>query len=218
MEISRNSVLFLIILVAKLEGTPKPKKYRHAIGLAAHGDIDDIIEIDPVLYVQHYHALKRIVQDHPDKPDDLEDVCGEWLYGDAGVGKSYTAREENPDYYDKPANKWWDGYQGEDCVLIDDLDMVHAVLAHHLKRWADRYSFPAEMKGTTVQIRPKKIVVTSNYTIEQIFGNCGEACVKALKRRFRVRRILDWRLYMPEPKLLTEKVIIDESGSDSFID
>lgn len=172
-------------------GKSKHEKFLKMVQLVKDNKMDDVLEIDAVSYVQHYHAFKRIKQDHPQKLQDLQDVCGEWIYGPPGVGKSYTARLENPDLYDKPTNKWWDGYQGEAVVLIDDFDMVHHILGHHLKRWADRYSFPAEMKGTTVQIRPKKIVVTSNYSIEDVFTNDGDALVKALKRRFKERNMVE---------------------------
>lgn len=181
-------------------GAAKAKNYRAMAELAQANKIDEIMDIDPVSYVQHYHAYKRIAQDHPAPPNKLDDVCGEWLVGEPGVGKSFKAREDNPNYFDKAINKWWDGYQGEPVVILDDLDLVHHVLGHHLKRWADRYAFPAEQKGSTIQIRPQKIIVTSNYTIEEIFSQDGDVLVAALKRRFKTTRILDWKLGMPGPK------------------
>jgi hypothetical protein len=170
-------------------GNQKKANYQKMIDLAKNGELDKIAEVDPVCYVQHYHSFKRIIQDNPASIPDLGDVCGEWIYGETGIGKSRTARAENEDIYDKPCNKWWDGYRGEETVLIDDFDKNHVVLGHHLKRWGDRYSFPAEQKGTTVQIRPKKVVVTSNYSIEEIFVG-DEALIQALKRRYKERHLV----------------------------
>lgn len=172
-------------------GKKKAEKFRQIIDVTIKGDIDDVIEIDPVVYVQHYHGLKRIKQDHPDKLVNLDDVCGQWLWGEAGAGKSFLARKEcSRDLFLKGCNKWWDGYRNESMVLIDDFDRCHAQpLAHFLKIWADRYTFPAEQKGTTVQIRPHAIYVTSNYSIDDLFSY-DQALLKAIKRRFKERHII----------------------------
>jgi len=143
----------------------------------------NLMEIPADIRIRSYHTLKRIKQDHMVPPGDMEDTCGIWYFGVPGAGKSYKARQDYPGAYLKPCNKWWDGYQEHEYVLIDDFDKNHKVLGHHLKIWADRYAFIGESKGGSITIRPKKIVITSNYSIEEIFGE-DMTLVAALKRRF----------------------------------
>lgn len=81
-------------------------------------------------------------------------------------------------------NKWWDGYQGEDVVHIDEIDESHTVwIAPYLKKWADKWPFDAEVKGGALCLRPKLVVVTSNYKIEDM--GFKDADLPAILRRFR---------------------------------
>ena len=122
-------------------------------------------------------------------PDVLERDCW-WIHGPAGAGKSYACRVAFPGLYCKPQNKWWDGYNGETAVLLDDFDKTGACLAHYMKIWADGYSFNAEIKGGMVRPRYETLLVTSNYLPEDIFKDDEELCA-AIRRRFKVIMLED---------------------------
>lgn len=186
-------------------------KYQTAWHYAKNGDIENI---DPALRLKHYNALRKIQQDYMKPAEHLDKTCGEWYYGPPNSGKTHKAFIENPEAYDKPCNKWWDGYQGQEVVVIDDFDLNHKCLGHHLKRWADRFSFACEQKGTTLQVRPKKIIVTSNYTIEQIFAG-DEVLIAALKRRFQVTHFLEREYWNTVKKIETNDFFGDDDDSFS---
>lgn len=149
---------------------------------------EDLVTLDDQIFVQHYNAVKAIRKDHMRRPNDLHWVCGQtpnvWLYGKSGCGKSRKAREDFPDAYNKMCNKWWDGYQGEKVIIIDDFDKAHSVLGHHIKIWADRYCFVSEDKGGAMTIRPQVVVVTSNWSPQEIWQD--EQTLEPILRRFKV--------------------------------
>lgn len=160
-------------------GKATKAKYERAFKHAKNGELD---EIDADLRIKHYRTFKQIAIDYANNIPPLETTAGIWIYGESGIGKSRYAREKYPDSYVKNCNKWWDGYQNEDYVIIDDLDDSHSCLGHYLKRWADHYAFTAETKGGSLYIRPQKIIVTTQYRIEEIFKD--GPTVQALTRRF----------------------------------
>lgn len=160
------------------------RDYAAIVAACKKGDLESLP--DDTFFL-HYGTAKRIKTDFAKPPPNLDDCCGVWFVGPPGGGKSFMARARcsADDLYLKPANKWWDSYQGQEFVLIDDFDHNHKCLGHHLKIWADRYAFPAEQKGSTIQVRPSVIMVTSNYSIDDIFHEDAALAV-AIKRRFKV--------------------------------
>lgn len=163
------------------------EKWEAAKVAAQEGRIEDI---PSDLFIQYYSTFRRIEKDFMRPPEDLDGVCGVWIHGKSGIGKSRYARYHYPDFYDKPLNKWWDGYQQQENVILDDIDPNYHMLAHYLKRWMDRYSFTCEVKGGAMSIRPKRIVVTSQYSIEECFPE--PAAAEAIRRRCQV-------IYLPFP-------------------
>lgn len=163
--------------------------YEDTLAKAKAGRIDDII---PKHQIIHYKTIKQIAHDNKPMPKDLTwgetgITPNEWIWGPTRTGKSFTARAENPGAYMKMNNKWWDRYNGQKVVIIEDLGQSHEYLGDHLKIWADVYAFPAEIKNSGDLIRPEKIVVTSNYSIQELFPDPN--IHEPLLKRFRVRHL-----------------------------
>ena len=98
------------------------------------------------------------------------------------IGKSTLARAEcSGSYYLKEANKWWDDYNYEDTVIIEDLSpsIIGAELARLLLQWCDVYVTKAEIKGGSITIRPTTVIITSNFTITECFAQWNSSSMSA---------------------------------------
>lgn len=166
----------------KRSGEATKETFRKCIRLAEAGDFGRLKRKHAALYSRYYRTWLAMHKDHGPRPKDCAEVTGVWIYGPSGSGKSHYAREHYPDFYDKACNKWFDNYQNEPNILIDDLDKNHHVLAHHIKRWADKYAFSGENKGGQINLRPQNVVVTSQYRINDIWEDVETR--DAINRRF----------------------------------
>lgn len=151
----------------KRKGELEIERWEAAKKAAIAGDFD---AVPADIYIRHYTNVKKIATEHQKLPDNLDEPCGYWIYGPSGTGKTTKVNQLAPTAYLKNCNKWWDGYDGQDDVIIEDFDKVHVKLAHYLKIWADWKAFSAETKGGHINIRPKRIIVTSNYHPRDIWN------------------------------------------------
>lgn len=85
--------------------------------MAKKGDLEGI---PADIYIRHYGTLKRIALDNL-RPVAIDREC-QLFVGPTGTGKSRRAwAEAGMDAYIKnPNTKWWDGYKGQDHVIIDE--------------------------------------------------------------------------------------------------
>jgi len=161
------------------KGAMERARYQNAWDLAKTGSIE---EIDADIRLRLYSSIRRIERDYMPPVERLPGPCGVWIHGLSGCGKTRAVLDAFPGLYPKPRNNWWDGYQREDIVLLDDVDRFDVALGGKLKHWADAYPFIGENKGGSLKIRPKKLFVTSQYTIEEIWTDAETR--DALQRRF----------------------------------
>ncbi len=140
-------------------------------------------EIPSDIYVRCYNQLKRIEKDHQKLPKREYPKKCYWYWGDPRTGKTRKAREE--EHYVKRASKWWDGYDGDKRVVIDDIGPERAkILTEDLKLWADPwYNQPGETKGGQCNLTYDELYVTSNYPLESFATG---PCLEALRARFEV--------------------------------
>jgi hypothetical protein len=164
-------------------GMANAARYANAVELARKGDMDAIRESDPQMFLVHGPRLESLYA--PEARPLEGDLQHEWWVGPSGTGKSRLLWELYPKHFAKALNKWWDGYRHQDVVAIEEWSPKNDLTASSLKKWADRYPFPGEIKGGCLQgLRPKKIIVLSNYTPQQCFLNQED--LEPILRRFTV--------------------------------
>lgn len=125
-----------------------------------------------------YKARNILINDVT--PKKRPSCCGYWIYGPPGVGKSHVVDAMFPKSFGKAQNKWWDSYEGQTTVLLDDLDSP--ALGHLLKIWMDKWACRGEIKGGTVPLLHDRFIVTSNYTPQQLWSE-DLVLAEAIERR-----------------------------------
>lgn len=179
-------------------GEKEKKRWEAAKRAAIDGNWDDI---PADIYIRYIGNLKKIHAENQAIPTSIETLDFHWFYGPTGTGKSVTARRDNPNYYLKGINKWWDGYTGQDCVIIEEWSPMdqgaERAMGHYLKQWCDHHPFMAETKGGMKMIRPKKIIITSNYSMEECFLDKNN--LDPLKRRFKIHHFNNFPNLAPPP-------------------
>lgn len=158
--------------------------------------VAEVADKYPATWVRNYRGISAFHGMVVSKGLETNTVRGYWIYGDPGIGKTHYARNKLADFptdrvFMKEQNKWWDGYDGEELVVLDDLDSP--VFFHLLKKWGDKYAITnAEIKGGSVKLQHVKFIVTSNYLPEEIFKDPGDRStdinptLEAIYRRFRL--------------------------------
>lgn len=128
--------------------------------LRAGGTYRQLVEEHPAIALRCPAGAQRIAA-ACQVPRDFKTVV-KWYWGPTGTGKTRAAFEEagSEAYFKMSDNKWWDGYEGQEAVIVDDYRRDFSTFAS-LLRLFDRYPLRVEAKGGSVQFVAKTIWITS---------------------------------------------------------
>ena len=147
-----------------------------------------LTSISWVIHINRYGFLCRGSGDNCHATHCIPTLDHIWIVGGTGIGKSKYCWDNFPDAYRKNPNKWWCHYTRQKVVVVEDVEPSQEKwMGYFLKVWSDHYPFIGERKGGSRQIRPEKIIVTSNYTTQEVFSD--PKIVGPLCRRFSVKTI-----------------------------
>ncbi len=103
------------------------------------------------------------------------------IHGETNSGKTKKAMSYSDDTYKIQGNalQWWDGYDGEKTLVIDEYD--NQIPCTELLGILDGYQLRLPIKGSFTYANWERIIITSNY--EELQPKARQMHKDALKRR-----------------------------------
>ncbi len=146
------------------------------------GTLKDIADENFQAFVQYnrgFQEYKKIIDKRLRKC--FRKVKTIHIHGETGLGKTRTAMSYSDDTYKIQGNalKWWDGYDGEKNLVIDEYD--NQIECTELLGILDGYELRLPIKGSFTYANWETVVITSNY--RKLHKNAKPMHRRALKRR-----------------------------------
>lgn len=191
------------------------------VNQARSGNVLAIADSHPRIFLSHIKSLEHIANKYNSNRVPFVNPhkhTGIWIWSKAsGLGKTSAVMRQWPNAYLKAHDLQWNDYNGEDIALLDDFSRKDALtLSDALKLWCNHLPFPGRILYGTNSVHLKHFVVTSNYSIFDLFGNLGEEIYGPMCSRFRV---YDWDEYstwrdVPEDVLSEDNINLHKLPSE----
>lgn len=199
LEVARGSVAQNVTYCTKEAGRlEQPKTFGSPpVGQGARTDLagacqlareGKLKEVADDVYAKYFKGLRAVQALHTQPEEREVSVCVYW--GPTGTGKSRRARAEFPQAFWKPPGRWWDGYEGEADVIIDDFNPASQTV-HDVLRWLDRYPLRVEVKGSYAVAQWKRVCITSNLPPAQWYPAWSQQIVRRCQHVERMDDVID---------------------------
>lgn len=188
----------------------------------------------PSQYMRYHNGINKLIQLNSNPRHTMPECFVYW--GETGTGKSRRSLWEAKSkmtpsqrlvwwqhvYYKGPG-KWWDGYVGQTCVIIDDYDSRDAYLnKNYMLKLIDRYPFRVETKGSSCWFNSPFVWFTTNdYCGDENPFNFGPAFARRIKEKLEFKKEDNWKppFEWEDVKVIeTPEIVIDEEEEDNYED
>ncbi len=134
-----------------------------------------------IMYNRGFQAYKKIIDKRLRKG--FRKVKTIIIHGKTGTGKTRLAMEQtkNGEIFKIQGKglKWWDGYEGEKTILIDEY--ANDIPITELLGILDGYQLRLEIKGSFTYANWTQVIITTN--LKKLHNNEKKVHKEALKRR-----------------------------------
>ncbi len=142
----------------------------------------EVAKENPQIYIQYHNGIQKYKQliDH-EKRKAFRQVETEVITGPTGCGKTRKVMEEHPNCFKIQGDqlRWFDGYEGEDVLLIDEY--ANDVKITTLLGLLDGYRLRLPVKGGFTYANWTKVYMTTN--LRELNDQAKQEHRKALGRR-----------------------------------
>ena len=147
-------------------------------------------------FIKYHRGIERLIGLRFPNRDFKTEV--RWYWGPTGTGKTRAAcNEAVSPYWKNPAHRWWDGYEGQEDVVIDDIRCDFAKFSEWLRLF-DRYPVQVEVKGGTRNFISKRIFITAPLPPEEMWQSRTAEDLNQLRRRIEVVKFYGDHAFNPD--------------------
>jgi len=143
--------------------------------LDSGGEVTTVVSEQPHLLpsIRALQTYKNLIQKSTHR-----DVKVIFLIGSSGTGKTRWAWDNYPELYTKPEGNWWDGYTGQNTILLDDYygDIPYSQFLKVL----DRYPLNLQIKGGFIPANYTTVIITSNDNYDRWYRQNTDAITRRI--------------------------------------
>jgi len=163
--------------------------------IEAGASYNEIALSAPVVFIKYHRGIKELLNERNRKyRDSSTEPEVIFIYGKSGCGKSRKAEEiagKSPIAHWQDNGKWWDGYQDQEWVVLDDF-AGSSMAYKDWKRLVDRYGFSVETKGGVVQMSTHRFVITSTRRPDE-WWDLEKCKIDRAEIYRRITKVLSWQ-------------------------